>query len=299
MNKKVLAIYYTQSGQLEEIIDKFTAPFTEAGITVEKLRVQPVDKFPFPWTSERFFDAMPESVLGIPVPLEPLKFRENSYDLIVFGYQPWFLSPSIPATSLLHDASFRKIVQDTPVITVIGARNMWLNSQEKLKKLLKDAGAVLTGNMVLIDKHNNHVSVVTILYWMLTGKKDRYLNIFPRPGVSDRDIAEARDFGEIALRHFQQEQLPTLQKEFIEKKAVTVSTNLMFVEERAGKLFSIWANLVKKKKNRKSWLVLFKYYLLIALFIVAPLILAVYTLLFRPFLSRSINKKKQYYLELN
>lgn len=299
MNKKVLAIYYTQSGQLKDIIDNFTDPFLESGITVEKVSIRPSTDYPFPWTSASFFDAMPESVLGIPTPLEAVQFRETSYDLIIIGYQPWFLSPSIPATSLLLDPSFKKIIKDTPVITVIGARNMWLNAQEKFKKLLKEAGARLTGNIVLFDKHNNHVSVVTILYWMLTGKKDRYLNIFPKPGVSDEDVANAKEFGKTTARHLANGEFATLQKELIHQKAVTVKTNLMFIEERAGKLFSIWANAIIKKKNRKGWLVLFKYYLLIALFIVAPLILAVYEVLFKPFLSKSINKKKQYYLELN
>ena len=31
MGKKVLAVFYSQSGQLEQIIDHFTLPFTLAG----------------------------------------------------------------------------------------------------------------------------------------------------------------------------------------------------------------------------------------------------------------------------
>lgn len=299
MNKKVLAIYYTQSGQLEEIVKNFVAPFAEAGNSVEMVRFNTAKKFPFPWSSATFFDAMPESVLVEPTAIEPLILKEEKYDLIILGYQPWFLSPSIPTTSLLNDPSFKKIVKDTPVITLIGARNMWLNSQQKLKKQLTAVGAILSGNAVLIDKHGNLPSAVSIMYWAFTGKKERPWNLFPKPGVSDEDIREAKDFGRIALQHLGQGNLQSLQKDFIDKKALTVSTNLMFVEERAGRLFNIWANLIKRKKNRKRWLVLFKYYLLIALFIVAPIILTVYTILFRPFLSRSINRKKQYYLELN
>ena len=41
MSKKVLAIYYSQSGQLGEIIDNMTAPLIDAGISVEKVRVKP------------------------------------------------------------------------------------------------------------------------------------------------------------------------------------------------------------------------------------------------------------------
>jgi len=47
------------------------------------------------------------------------------------------------------------------------------------------------------------------------------------------------------------------------------------------------------------WLVVFKYYLLIALFIIAPIVLLINNIFFKPFLTGSINKKKQYYLALN
>src|SRR5258708_814168 len=104
MSKKILALYYTQSGQLEEIINSFLAPFESSAVSVEKLRLKPQKDFDFPWTSDRFFDAMPESVLGIARPLQPFSLKESKYDLIIFAYQPWYLSPSIPATSILLNA---------------------------------------------------------------------------------------------------------------------------------------------------------------------------------------------------
>lgn len=299
MNKKVLAIFYTQSGQLQDIIDNFTAPFMDAGIPVEKVMISPKKKFPFPWNSERFFDAMPESVLAIPGELEPFQLRETAYDLVIFAYQPWFLSPSIPATSVLKHPSLIAVLKNTPVITLIGSRNMWLSAQERVKQLLKEAGAKLVGNIVLADQHNNFVSAVTMLHWMFGGKKDRYLNIFPKPGVSDAAIAQTGTFGAMALQRLKTGDWSSLQAELVHQKAVVVKSDLMFVESRASRLFSIWANMIIKKKNRKMWLVVFKYYLLIALFIVAPVVLLINNILFKPFLTGSINKKKQYYLALN
>jgi hypothetical protein len=52
-------------------------------------------------------------------------------------------------------------------------------------------------------------------------------------------------------------------------------------------------------KKRSVWLVAFKYYLLIALFIAAPVILTIDALFFKPFLSRRIKRQKQYYLDVN
>jgi hypothetical protein len=299
MEKNILIIYFSQSGQLTEIVDNFAQPFESAGVYIEKIALKLKKPFPFPWTSDTFFDAMPESVLGIPVELEPIEYKRPSYDLVVLAYQPWFLSPSIPTSSILKDTHFRNILQQTPVVTLIGARNMWLNAQEKMKKQLAETGAELVGNIALIDQHNNHLSAVSILYWMLTGKKERYLNIFPKPGVSDADIKHASVFGETVFSHLQAGNWIGLQDSLILQKAVEIKSNLMFIEQRAGKLFSIWANLIYGKKNRKPWVTGFKYYLLIALFIVAPIVVSINEVLFKPFLKKQINKKKKYYQGLN
>ena len=167
MNKKVLAIYYTQSGQFTEIIDSLTAPLVADGASLEKVIIKPVVDFNFPWTGKRFFSVMPDCVLGVATELEPVAWNETAYDLIILGYQPWFLSPSIPSNSLLSLPEFRALLKDTPVITVSAARNMWLNAYDRIRKSLNEAGANLVGNIALIDKHPNPVSFITIFYWML------------------------------------------------------------------------------------------------------------------------------------
>ncbi|MDB5116821.1 MAG: hypothetical protein JWQ79_2313, partial [Mucilaginibacter sp.] len=196
MSKKVLAIYYSQSGQLGEIIDNFTAPLMESGISVEKIRVRLVNEPAFPWTADTFFSVMPDCQLDVPAQLEPFELKETKYDLVILGYQAWFLSPSIPFNSLLQTPELRAVLKNTPTITVTGARNMWLNAFVRVKKLLRAVEAKLVGNIALVDTHPNPVSFITIFHWMLHGKKDRYLNIFPPPGVSDADIKHTKVFGE-------------------------------------------------------------------------------------------------------
>lgn len=295
MSKKVLVIYYSQSGQLADIVDNFTKPLLASGATVEVVRIKPQNDYEFPWTSDRFFDTMPESVFAKPVPLQPIQLKESKYDLIVFGYQPWFLSLSIPANSAILHPAIQAVLKDTPVLTIIAARNMWLNAQEKLKVVLKQAEAKLVGNIALVDRHHNLVSVVTILYWMMTGKRDKYLGVFPKPGVSDKDIQHVSVFGETVAQHLRSGDFTNLQRELVNEKAVEIKPDLLFVEERAGRLFMIWANLVTKRNNRTLWLRIYKWYLLVALFLVAPIVLAINALLFRPFFTKSINRKKLYY----
>jgi len=294
---KILAIYYTQSGQLAEIVKNFVAPIQDAEI--EFIQFKPKKDFPFPWTNDVFYNTMPECVQEIPVDLEEIPFKHQKYDLIIFGYQPWFLSPSIPATSLLKSVEFKRIVKDTPVVTIIGSRNMWLNSQESVKKMLHDAGGKLLGNVPLIDKTTNLISAVTIVHWMLTGNKTRKYGFLPLPGVSEEDIKGVANVGAILNNSIKQNRLDEFQKEVVNAGALTINPNLLFIEERAKKIFEIWAAQIIKKEQTKGtrvfWVKFFKVYLLIALFGISPILLTVYNLLVRPFTRKSLNKKKEYF----
>lgn len=297
MNKKVLVLYYSQTGQLTEIVESFVAGLKSplGGVEVEVVRAKPKNDFAFPWTSDRFFDAMPETVLAIPTPMEKIELKETKYDLVVFAYQPWYLSLSIPANSILATDEVKKILKNTPVITLIGARNMWLSSQEKLKKILKELGANLVGNIALVDRNQNSISAITILHWMMNGKKDRYLGIFPKPGISDEDISNTQVFGKTVLAFLRKGNFKGMQQQLANQGAVEVVSDYMIIEKLAPRLFLIWANFITKRKNRAAWLVVYKYYLLFALFIIAPIVLTVNAILFRPFLGKSISEKKLYY----
>jgi hypothetical protein len=299
MGKKILVIYYTQSGQLEDILNCFTTPLIEAGNTVEKVRVHVTKDYPFPWTGKSFFAVMPDCVLGVPTALQDFQLQETRYDLIILGYQAWFLSPSIPSNSILNLPAVKSVLKDTPVITITGARNMWISAMERIKKALKESGARLVGNIALVDKHHNFISFITIFYWMFKGKKERWLNLFPKPGVADADIANTRVFGATVQKYLTQENWDGLQDELVRQKAVEVKYNLMFIESKASKIFAIWANIISKKKKKTAWLVAFKYYLLIALFIAAPIILTVDAIFFKPFLSTRIKRQKQYFSGVN
>lgn len=295
--KKILVVNYSQSGQLNEIINQFLIPFDADAI--ERLQIQPAIPFAFPWTTDEFFDKMPECVQEDVIPLQPVQFTAERYDLIVIGYQPWFLSPSLPITALLKMPAFQNRLRDTPVVTVIGGRNMWLNSQESVKKLLKDAGGKLVGNIPLMDRTSNLISAVTILHWMLTGRKDKKWGIFPMPGVSQEDIDSASGFGAIVKNAFERREFAGLQEQILATGRIQIPTDILFIEQRAKKLFRIWANLIKTKgttpAKRKRLVGFFKYYLLIALFMVAPLLLTVYNLLIAPFTGNAIKKKKEYF----
>jgi hypothetical protein len=294
--KRVLVYYYSQTGQLASIVHEFNRSFIDAGWMVDVEEIKPLQPYTFPWSADSFFHEMPESVLGITTELQPLQVDFSvQYDLIVLAYQPWYLSPSIPITSLLNHSQVKKQLDGAKVVTLIGARNMWLNAQEKIKALLP-SGTQLIGNIAFIDRHQNHISALTILYWMLTGKKERCFNVLPLPGISQKDIKSATGFGQIVVNAIENKQDKELQNQIVQAKGVEVDADIMFIEHRAPRLFSIWANLIIKKKNRLFWERAFKYYLIVALFIVAPIILLINRFFFRPLFIKQVRNKKKYYL---
>lgn len=298
-NIKVLAIYYSQTGQLKEIINTFIAPLNAAGILVENISIQPVNEYPFPWTGESFYEVMPDCVLGVPLKLAPFALKETAYDLIILGYQPWFLSPSIPANSLLQDPFFKSVLKDTPVITITGARNMWLNAFIGIKKMLRESGADHVGNITLVDRHWNPLSYFTIFHWMLGGRKTKLMGIFPLPGVAAADIKHTSVFGETVLPYLIRGKWDGLQEQLIDQKAVAYNYSLMVLEAKAGSQYIAWANWANRSKNRKAVLQVFKYYLHVALFIGAPVLLMMDAIFIKPFSSKKINKQEQYYLNLS
>lgn len=297
--KKILCINYSQSGQLDEILDNFCKPLASIAL-IERVKVQPKKAYPFPWQTDSFYEAMPETVNEEPMELEPFSLKEEKYDLIIFGYQPWFLSPSLPATSILKHSDFKCHLRDTPIITVIGARNMWLNSQESVVNLVKEGGGKMVGNLPLVDRHLNHLSAVSIVHWMMTGTKTRKWGIFPKPGVSQEDIDGAEKYGKLLVESI--EDLEHYQEKLINHDGLTIKTSILFIEGKAKKIFRVWASLIKKKeaqgKNRSFWISFFRVYLNVALFGVAPILLLFYYLLVYPFTVGKVKRKKEHFAYL-
>lgn len=304
--KNVLVIYYTQSGQLLEIVKNVTQDLENSkDVTLSFYNIKLKNNFPFPWNKKEFFGAFPESFLQIPSELEDTDntILQKKYDLIIVAYQVWYLSPSIPINSFLKNEIAIKLLANTPIITVIGCRNMWIMAQEKMKTLLLNTKAKLAGNIVLIDNNINHVSVITIVQWMFSGVKKKYLGIFPKPGVSEKDIMDSKRFGQPILKALLNNDYKNLQENLLQEKAVKIKPFLVTVDKRANILFGKWANLIIKKgtKNdpkRNFWLKLFNFYLLFAIWIIAPIVFVLYLLTY-PFTFFKIQKDKKYYSSVN
>jgi hypothetical protein len=291
---KVLVIHYSQSGQLTSILDRLLLPINNVAEVVH-FKIEMENEFPFPWSKEAFFNCFPESFLQIPQPIKNIddqKLKEK-YDLIILGYQVWYLSPSIPINSFLKSEVCNNLFKNTSIVTITGARNMWIMAQEKVKKLIKIADGKLVGHIAFVDKHINHISVITIVQWMFSGKKEKYLGVFPKPGVSDKDIQNANVFGKVIAKNLQKDDYQGLQDEIIKLNGVLVKPFLTESDKKANKMFKIWANLIIKKPNkRKKLLKLFYLYLNFAIWILFPIVNFIHLILY-PFRFKIIQRNIQ------
>lgn len=269
---KILVLYYSQSGQLKQVLDAMLKPLSGlASIDIHYESLLPRPDFPFPWELHDFIDCFPESFQEVACEMSPLGIDPDAdYDLIILGYTVWYLSPSIPVSSFLQSSMATRLLKDRPVITVVACRNMWLMAQEKVKQRIQDAGGHLKGNIVLADRAMNLVGVATIVHWMLTGKKEPPFSGFPRPGVSEEDIHNASRFGPLLKdpARLNQTQLNKL-------GAVRVVPAYILFEKRIDMVFGLWSTFIRKKggpgdPRRRARVRVFFYYLLAAIFIIAP-----------------------------
>lgn len=302
MKKNILVIYYSQTGQLEDIVRNITRPFEaqKEEYDVTYYNIQLKEDFPYPWPGDVFFNTFPESYLQIPKEIHPPsdEILNKKYDLILFGYQVWFLTPSIPIISFLKSGYAEQIFRDTPVITISGTRNMWMLSQEKLKVYLKDLKAKLVGNIALVDRHDNYTSVLTIVRWLTKGQKEKS-GLLPAAGVSDEEIAGSVKYGEIIKKHFKTNDLSNLQPDLVSNGAVEIRPFLVRVEKVGNKIFTIWSNLIIKKKDKRPLLIkFFKVYLMAAIWIISPVVLVLH-LLTTPIFWFKRQKQKRYLQGIN
>ena len=289
---RILVLHYSQTGQLTRAVKSLLSPLANRpDVEIVWQNLEPVEPFPFPWGFFRFFDTFPECVHLDPPPIRPVAFGPTArFDLVVLSYQVWFLSPSLPVTAFLKSEAAR-VLRDTPVITFIACRNMWLSAQEKMKGLLRDLGARLVDNVVLVDQGPPWATFITTPRWVLTGKKNGFWGIFPPAGVSAAEIAAAARFGRAladALPLLQSAQGPLLSG----LGAVKVIPGYITGEKIAHRSFRLWGKLLRaigKPGNplRRLVLVVYIVFLVAMILTVMPLSIIMRALL-RPLLRKRL-----------
>ena len=282
MNMKITVFYFSQSGQALKAARNICRPLEKSGdrqgddVRVVYKEIVPQRQYPFPWSKDEFFDVFPETRLGIPLSgIEPMDFSDiNDADLVLVVGQSWFLSPSQPLQSFFNDEAIKDYLKGRPVVFVNACRNMWLMTTGRIKQYVKDAQARLVGHVVLQDKTMNLVSVVTIIRWLVYGKKNATA-ILPQAGISDKDLEEASRFGEVIIDSLQKKDFDGMQDRLLDIGAIDYKPSVLFLEKIGHKMFGLWAKFIRKKggvgdRRRRFRVNMFYIYLMTVLFVLSP-----------------------------
>ena len=293
----VAVFYYTQTGQALAIARSLCAPLEAAGCRVVTREIRPVTAYPYPWSSEAFFQVFPESRLGIACAIEPvdLSGAVAEADLVIVAGQSWYLSLSTPLHAFFQSPEVRAYLHGRPVVFVNGCRNMWVMTQSETRRYLREIGARYVGFIELHDKAPNLVSVLTIIRWLFYGRKEA-TRLLPAAGVSQRDVADADRFGLVILRTLYDGQWEQLQERLMREGAVTFIPHLYFIERNGYRMWGRWAHFVRRRggagdPRRQGRLRLFKAYLFFVLYAVSPFGLLFYWLTYP--LRRATLKRAQ------
>ncbi|MEZ4929400.1 MAG: hypothetical protein R2777_05250 [Chitinophagales bacterium] len=231
--------------------------------------------------------------MQIPQKIKPIpnEILNQDYDLIILAYQVWYLTPSIPINSFLKSEEAKQLFNGKKVLTLSEAEIHGQGS-EKIHTILSDYKAEIVGNITLTDKNINHVSVLTILHWMFTGKT-RYLGFFQNLVPQQDDIDTSVKFGDIILPHIQN-RTTKYAEELAKAGAVNINHFLIFTDVRANKLFGLWANWIYKILKDHFLLRLFSIYLWIGIWVLMPIAFLLYALTYPLFFLKR-KKELNYY----
>lgn len=299
--RKVLTINYSQTGQLSDILTSVVSPLKDnADIELEQITIAPSKPFPFPWPFAKFFRIFPETVAMEPIDIAPVNTRYEQYDLIILSYQVWFLSPSLPISSFLQTEQAKQLFNNTPVVTVIGCRGMWLAAQEKMKTILSKLNAKLVDNVVLTDECGAAFSFLATPLWMFTGKK-KSVSWVPAAGVAQQQVTDAKRFG-VAIKSRLIKDNSIISKPMLTNlNAVTINEKMIASERIGNHSFSIWSKILKKFGSQDSFgrglgLCIYVTFLLTLILTVVP-ISALIKKLISPLTKHKIAEQKAYYAE--
>lgn len=273
--KKVLILYYSQTGQLKNVVNSFIEKLPDEEIKVDIREIKPKRPYPFPWPFYEFFDEFPESVFMDGCDIEPIENLDSDYDLIILGYTVWYMAPSIPVTAFMKSSQAKELFKDKPVVTLVACRDMWVLAQEKIKNMLKDVGARLIDHVALTDQGGEVKSLVTLPRYLLTGKRGPFW-IFPPAGIKQEDIKAASRFGKRlneALKLDQEKKDEAMLKNL---NAVNINGKLIATEKIADSSFRIWSKLIKMAGEKYSFgrkivITIYVIFLLLLIFTVIPI----------------------------
>lgn len=295
--KRVLVLWYSQTGDVHRMAESFVEPLQSEDVELVWQELQPTVEYPSPWRNiHRFFNVMPECVLGLPPPIaEPTFDPDDKFDLIVLAYQAWFLSPS-PPIQAFFETQHARVLRGCKVITISVSRNMWHRALVKMKRLLAQAEAIHIDNVIVTHQGPPWATFVTTTRTLFTGKRDRLWGVFPPAGIPDEEQDRMRSLGAAVANQLDALDDPTGRPLLRGLGAVKVNRRYVIPELVASRFFPFWAHVIRLfgrigSPFRHVGIFLFIHFLLLSIILGIPL-----TIITLPFVYPFVRKSMAAYV---
>lgn len=189
----VRVYWYSQTGQLREALQALLDPVERSGVRVHWHEVRPRTPYPFPWPLRRFlglFLAASDPAARIELERPPPPPQEG--DLVILGYQVWYLATSLPIRAVLQSG----VLRGCSVVSVIACRDMWYSAALEVRRRLDADGADHLGTVAAVDTAPTLVTFVTTLRWLLRGRRGPFW-FFPAAGVGPSEHDRLSRLGQL------------------------------------------------------------------------------------------------------
>ena len=244
--KRILVLYYSQTGDVRRMVESFVEPLDSADVELVWAPIDPDVEYPSPWRNiHRFFNEMPECVLGYPPAIAAPAFSpDDHFDLVVLAYQVWFLSPSPPIQAFFK-SEHAQALRGRKVITISVSRNMWHTASIKMQGLLAEAGAVHVDNIVVMHQGPPWATFITTTRTLFTGKKGRLWGIFPPAGIPEDASRRMHSLGTAVAGQLDGLDEPAARPMLRGLGAVEVNRRYVIPEWIASRCFPFWARVIR------------------------------------------------------
>jgi hypothetical protein len=251
---RVLVIYFSQAGDAARVAQTLAEPLAAAGHRIDYECLEPAQPYPFPWRNPvRFFDVLPECLLGPPPALRAVSFDPRTdYDWVILVYQVWFLSPSLPIQGFLGSPA-ASVLHGRNVVTASVSRNMWQSASERMKRDLRRLSAHQTDNIVVTHQGPPWVTFITTPRALLFGRTEPFWGIFPQAGIGTAEIDRVRRLGEL-LRDCWPQRARDDHSPALSGAGAVVNRRYMIPEAIGWYLFMAWAHVLKALGHGGRWL---------------------------------------------
>lgn len=212
--KRILAVYFSLTQQTRKVIGALEEALVAGGHEVDHLELELADdKYKLPHSFPNFWKDWALTTAGkqIKVNLVPKTAPRpvEDYDLVILGYQPWFMKPSFPVRTWLTSAA-GSILEGKKVVSVITARGAWKACFAEANRLVKAQGGEIVDSLALCAQVGDPMNFMQLSRWLFRNDDpdQSYQRKYGPYGVGDVGIAAANAFGASLSMRLTAESMP-------------------------------------------------------------------------------------------